>query len=391
MIEALVTTMPFYICLFWAVGLLLRWIQMRDKLHLFLFHFMAVATVLYLCQFFFFYSAYEWMTITYPLFIACYLLIGPLLQIYLKGMTAPGFLSDKKSQYLRLIVAYVPALLFGGISLAIFGWMDEHEIRHFIEDYMYSNNPERLSGLPKAQSVVHKISEWVFQVLIIYLLVIGWYRIRKYNKLIEEYYADTEERQMNDMEKIWIMITIATGIAQILIMLKLPLIIEPLYMSGIPSIIIAIIFFLVGYVGYHQRFSVRDLMRDIASQQQQTTAMPTTIDSNDSDEPLTDELVTRIQQVVEGKQLFLQPDLKVMDVAQLLYTNRTYIQRAISEKMNTTFAAYINSLRIAYASQLMKEHPDMSIHSIATTSGYTNLATFYRNYKAVTGKAPRQE
>ena len=36
--------------------------------------------------------------------------------------------------------------------LAIFGWMDEHEIHHFIEDYMYSNNPERLSGLPKART-----------------------------------------------------------------------------------------------------------------------------------------------------------------------------------------------------------------------------------------------
>ena len=77
----------------------------------------------------------------------------------------------------------------------------------------------------------------------------------------------------------------------------------------------------------------------------------------------------------------MQQDLKINDIAKLLRTNRDYIYQAINVRMGMSFSEYINRLRVNYATQLMKDTPEMSTNEVAFRSGFSSLASFYRNFK----------
>jgi YesN/AraC family two-component response regulator len=112
--------------------------------------------------------------------------------------------------------------------------------------------------------------------------------------------------------------------------------------------------------------------------------------SGNDNEQTVSSFTVSLEQLMNKQQLYLRHDLKISDVALLLGSNRTYIQRSIMELSGESFTKYINRKRIEYAIELQKNHPEYNIETIATQSGYTHLGTFYRNYKIVTGKTPRK-
>jgi YesN/AraC family two-component response regulator len=150
---------------------------------------------------------------------------------------------------------------------------------------------------------------------------------------------------------------------------------------AIPSLFFSALLFLIGYVGSHTVFSISNV--------NDNEFTPSTPSMDDNDNEQTDSSLTvSLEQLMNEKHLYLQHDLKISDVASLLCTNRTYIQRAILELSGESFTKYVNRKRIEYAIELQKNHPEYNIETIATQSGYTHLGTFYRNYKSVTGKTP---
>lgn len=92
-------------------------------------------------------------------------------------------------------------------------------------------------------------------------------------------------------------------------------------------------------------------------------------------------LTERIVELVEKDKIFLQPDLKLEDLARMMSTNRTYIYQAINQQMGITFNEFINRQRIAHAEQLIAKNPNLSVNDIAIQSGFASLSSFYRNYK----------
>ena len=145
--------------------------------------------------------------------------------------------------------------------------------------------------------------------------------------------------------------------------------------------------FLLGYAGYRQQFTVRDLLRelDITAPESDTV----TESSSESQHTVLDELPRQIADVVSSDRLFLQPNLKITDVADLLHTNRTYVSRVLKEEMGTTFADFINRQRIEYACQLMEQQPQLPASEVARLSGFSSQSSFYRNYKHYMGHAPK--
>jgi AraC-like DNA-binding protein len=176
------------------------------------------------------------------------------------------------------------------------------------------------------------------------------------------------------------------------------------------SFLFTTLIFLLGYVGLVQEFSVRDIENDCANdsdfkekgaeenssneettelkQQEQDEKNNDSIEKNTSREQMR-WLGERISNLMEEEQVYLQHDLRIIDLAYRLNTNRTYIQRAILEIRKCSFSEYINQLRIDYADRLLEEHPEYAITEIAERSGYTSLSTFYRNYRSIRGRTPK--
>ena len=91
---------------------------------------------------------------------------------------------------------------------------------------------------------------------------------------------------------------------------------------------------------------------------------------------------------MEEEQVYLQPNLKISDLAALLGTNRNYLYNAINVEMGISFSEFVNRYRVGHAQRLLLENPEANMEEIATLSGFSSEVTFYRNFKAVTGTTP---
>ena len=101
------------------------------------------------------------------------------------------------------------------------------------------------------------------------------------------------------------------------------------------------------------------------------------------------QLMQRITELMEEKQLFKVPDLKVSDIANELRTNARYVSDCIKISTSYSFTQYVNSYRIQHAKQIMRDFPDQKISTVFMDSGFTNETTFFRAFKAITGMTPK--
>lgn len=106
--------------------------------------------------------------------------------------------------------------------------------------------------------------------------------------------------------------------------------------------------------------------------------------------PTNQMLMDSICHLMEERQLFLNSDLKVSDVAAELGTNSRYISDCIKSGKNATFKQFVNDYRVEYAKQLMQQHPDWKMSAVGLKSGFSNEMTFFRTFKLLTGMTPRE-
>lgn len=102
------------------------------------------------------------------------------------------------------------------------------------------------------------------------------------------------------------------------------------------------------------------------------------------------ELFGRIKQFIVTQEKFLDPNLKLSDVAQALGTNEKYISQATFLGSNMRFNAFVNFYRINRAKQLLQSdlHKQYSIGDVARNSGFSHQTTFQGKFKEQTGVTP---
>jgi len=103
-----------------------------------------------------------------------------------------------------------------------------------------------------------------------------------------------------------------------------------------------------------------------------------------------DKLMARIDELMEREQLFLNPELKVGDVAAILGVNSRYVSDSIKVCRNCLFAQYLNGKRVEYAKRMMQQSPDKKLSEVWAISGFSNESTFFRAFKSATGVTPNE-
>lgn len=95
--------------------------------------------------------------------------------------------------------------------------------------------------------------------------------------------------------------------------------------------------------------------------------------------------------IVVSKELYLNKNLTLGDLANALKTNRTYMGKYLNTVCNQPFYDFINQLRVEKKSiPLMREHPEYTLEYIASESGFCSISTFRRAFYKFTGKNPSQ-
>ena len=112
----------------------------------------------------------------------------------------------------------------------------------------------------------------------------------------------------------------------------------------------------------------------------------------DSDYPLSirNSIGSLLQRHCIDKQLYLQHDLTILQLAKIIGTNRLYLSQYFSGQ-GTTYNAYINDLRINHFISLYHEAVDSqrstTAQQLALESGYSSYNTFRDAFKRKTGQS----
>ncbi len=375
--------LPMMVCAFWSIVLILDWSAAHDKLRLWLWQFMVVAMLLYVGHAVFFNHYTTIVPFTNTLYCACNLLVFPLYHVYIKGLSVPHYLDNRRQQWHDRCILFLPALVISFIVGILYLMMSSTERSDFIETYLYHNEFSGLHGTTFLQAVVHQIAKLCFAIQVIIIFILGFRNLRQYKRFIDNTYADTENKRLEKVQIILILFIVGVFLAFVSNIIGRWRFMDNALLLAIPSLFFSILLFMIGYIGSRTMFSISNV------NDKEFTPTSPNMSGNDNEQTVSSFTVS-LEQLMNKQQLYLQHDLKISDVALLLGSNRTYIQRSIMELSGESFTKYINRKRIEYAIELQKNHPEYNIETIATRSGYTHLGTFYRNYKIVTGKTPRK-
>lgn len=102
-------------------------------------------------------------------------------------------------------------------------------------------------------------------------------------------------------------------------------------------------------------------------------------------------LYDQLKQLLETDKLYLNPELSLKTVADLLNTNTKYLSQVVNHQAGINFQQFINLYRVKEAKhKIVKDsYSNLTLYGIALQCGFKNKSTFYKVFKEVTGYTPK--
>ena len=95
-------------------------------------------------------------------------------------------------------------------------------------------------------------------------------------------------------------------------------------------------------------------------------------------------LEKRLKRLFDEERVFLDPHLRLSELARRLGTNRTYLSQYFNQCLSTTFYDYVNDRRITYAKHLLHT-TDYTLEMVAAAAGFNSISTFRRAFQQRVG------
>lgn len=108
----------------------------------------------------------------------------------------------------------------------------------------------------------------------------------------------------------------------------------------------------------------------------------------EGDEDMT--IIRRLVQHFEKDKPYLSPDLKIGEVALQIYTNKTYLSRALNRKLAKNFNQFVNCFRIREACRLFLTAPELRAQDLCDRSGFNSTSSFCTAFRINTGYSPAE-
>ena len=100
------------------------------------------------------------------------------------------------------------------------------------------------------------------------------------------------------------------------------------------------------------------------------------------------DIYERVVAYFEREKPFLDSELTINDLVKVLYSNKLYISRAISQFTGRNFCQFVNYYRIKYSTECFKANHDLKIHEMSSMSGFNSIVTFNMAFRLYMGENP---
>lgn len=105
-----------------------------------------------------------------------------------------------------------------------------------------------------------------------------------------------------------------------------------------------------------------------------------------------DQLGQRLIDLMASDKLYLDPELSVERLAEILDTSRHKFSQFLNHVLRKSYSEYINELRIEEAKRLLV-NPNMhqyTLQAVANTAGFSSYTTFFQVFKKLVGMTPQE-
>ncbi len=146
--------------------------------------------------------------------------------------------------------------------------------------------------------------------------------------------------------------------------------------------------FLTLYIGYFEIRKISAYMSVIQKTTEEKPKIALQVDQ-ESDKLA---LYSEVDNLIEDRELFLDVDLSISQIAKIVKVNSKYVSQAINAHAGTNFNGYINAKRIRHAEKMLRDGAlkKLSIEGIANASGFRSKSTFNSYFKKAYNCTPSQ-
>lgn len=197
----------------------------------------------------------------------------------------------------------------------------------------------------------------------------------RYESQMDNYFSDDDTRRLYWVKRSFY-ISLAIGVMA-------------LFYALFPTMLVGI-FFMAIVVVFYAAFGVRFINYVLHFQSIEAAMSPEQPAADVEDPEADNEMMQRIDQLMNGEKLYRKSDLSVSDVAKLLGERPRAVSMVINTCRGTNFKTYINEFRIEESKRLIDEDKvgNRTIDAIASEAGFTNRSSFYRVFKRSQGISP---
>jgi len=108
------------------------------------------------------------------------------------------------------------------------------------------------------------------------------------------------------------------------------------------------------------------------------------------DEAEANQLINELSTLMQTKELFKNPDVKLKNIADELHISKHRLSQLLNDNLGKSFALYISELRIDEAKKLLEENKQFTLEAIGFEAGFSSKSTFYAVFKKIVGQTPSE-
>lgn len=155
------------------------------------------------------------------------------------------------------------------------------------------------------------------------------------------------------------------------------------------AILLFLLICAIGFI-FYQRKKQLDIIINQEKEKEKKAERIGSSAKPEKEKPLSpdEKLFRAAQEKVRSKKLYLNKDIRLKSLAEILKTNHTYLSSCINTCSGGNFNQWINDFRIDYL--LEQIHSGKKLSDLAQEAGFASNDAFYRSFKRKTGLTPNE-
>jgi len=367
MTRTIILLSPVFVSLFWAITL------MGDKKQLsvprlFLSKFMFLPLICFFTHFLYF----SHITKLYPYLDFPYQYAGslilPVYYIYFRLLT----IEEKFTWRAHTRFLVIPFIL---ATVYCVGVLLSPRIEY--KTWLYNNQAFPQSPSIQFLNIMRTVLRIQFLILAILTVTGNSLLIRRYGYKAEQFYSDLNDGKYNNAKMLNYSIIITCVASSVAVAVGRRFLMPNDFILYLVWSISTVMIYIIGYMGYKQKpiNPVFELGHNFEGQQPAGTILA----------GAQRKILEKVNLLFDEKKIYLNSDLNIIDIVNMVGTNRTYISSVINQQYNQNFCTFVNGYRIEELKRVLQENPGFTNEILSEKCGFGSVISLKRAVSARTG------